>query len=160
MGSTFTWLLDSAILTPGTMARRQIGKANEKKKPSEKAKDNKNNKNVDSLKRSFAAAQGAQPAVKKGDQSLFLTYCKSTVASKDPIAANQALKVLEDYKSMTGEAKKAMITNFFKSGGRKQGLSSLFKQVVSTEAAAWDKGWAGWATPSTIMSWSGVTRGY
>ena len=144
------------------MAKKQVGKGNDKKGKDDKKKVEKVGKKESgsSLKRSFAAAAAAEAApVQKGDQSLFLTYCKSTAASKDATAAGQALRILEDYKQMTSEQKRKTVTNFFKAGGRKAGLKSLFKQVLSTESSAKDIGWRGWATPSMIMSWSGVSLG-
>ena len=155
-------------------SKRSPGKTTEKmkneKRKGEKVKDKKIKEKAKEMEKAqsglrkylttssnSSSSNNPHSTVQKGDQSLFVTYLKNTQAStKDPLAANQAARLLEQYREMTNEAKKAMVTGFFKSGGRKAGLSSLFKQSISSQASANEKGWAGWATPSTIMSFSTV----
>ena len=121
-------------------ARRQSGKSSPRPKhketQKEKGKDGKMKKDGKdgALKRSFdamshgntaapaaAAAAAATETVTKASQSLFVTYLKSTAGPKDPGATNQAAQVLQDYKQMTGDQKRSMVSNFFELEERNKG---------------------------------------
>ena len=92
--------------------------------------------------------------VQKSHQSLFVTYLKGTAdAKKDLVSANQASRILRDYKGMTNEHKKTLVANFFKAGARKSGLQNIYTQVVKTEAEGDEKLWQGYATPDMILDY-------
>ena len=89
--------------------------------------------------------------VDRSHQSLFLTYMKNTTQGKDQVAANQASRILSDYKAMTNEQKRVLVTNFFKGGARKAGLSSVYRQMMKTESEPIEKLWQGYATPDMVL---------
>ena len=149
----------------GTMAysKKKSGKAIEKKqKPTEKSKHkNKKDPGLRKYMSSQSAADGtssnSKPAMEKEDHSLFVTYLKCTSASKqDLVATNQAAKLLEKYRDMISEERKNTVSNFFRAGGRKSGLASLYSQKISSKSTANEKGWAGYTTPATIMKFHEV----
>ena len=122
-------------------AKTKSPKSEKRQRVTEKGKHKKDG----ALKRSFAAmasqdaaaaagaAAGTAQPIEKSSQSHFVTYLKSTATSKDTVAANKAWQVLQDYKCMTSDQKRCVVQNVFKSGGRKAGLSAIYRQAVSSE---------------------------
>ena len=106
---------------------------------------------------SAAKAHGADRSgldvsdVSKGDQSCFLTYLKCAMGAVDNEVKNKAERVMCQYKQLTAPAKKQMVANFLKSGGKRQGLSSIYSQVVTHVDEAREGEWAGYVTPTALM---------
>ena len=70
---------------------------------------------------------------------------------KNPDASKQALEVNKYYHTLTMEEKRLMIQEFFRQGGRKQGLSMTFSQVVHNSQKADDKSWSGYINVAGLM---------
>ena len=139
-------------------SRKKAGVEDVKPKARAKAKAKVKKQQAADLRTSFQSAASNQKQhpqdaedVQRSHQSLFVTYCKNTTMAKDQIAASQAQRILNDYKQMTPEQKKLVVVNFFKGGGRKSGLSSVFRQVAKTESDANEKMWQGYCTPDMVL---------
>ena len=69
---------------------------------------------------------------------------------------NEACEIMERYKTSSAEEKKELIAIFFRSGGRKAGLSCLYKQEVSKKNECADRFWRGYVTAGMLMEKFGV----
>ena len=92
-------------------------------------------------------------------QSNFISYLTSATKAKDAEIQSQAMMMLSDYKNMEAEAKKVLISNFYKSGGRKAGLASIYKQSLVHDSEADAKSWEGYVTPGKLLQLLGVGQG-
>ena len=66
------------------------------------------------------------------------------------------MELSKHYMELTVPEKKALIQEFFKVGGRKQGLSLCFAQAIHTKQAASEGTWSGYVTPGALMVLEGV----
>ena len=81
----------------------------------------------------------------------FLTYIQSALKGRNPECVQQAQAIHEAYGLLSAENKKAMVTEFFRSGGKKAGLSCLYEQHISVHQQCEDQGWAGYITCGLLM---------
>ena len=95
--------------------------------------------------------KGAEAMVTRGDNAAFLSYLRSAMKVKCANTAQQALALHEKYRSMDANEKKSLICEFFKAGGKRQGLSCMFSQHVESSQIAGDKEWSGYVTPEGLM---------
>ena len=102
-------------------------------------------------------AKAAKPCItgpedlSKKETSGFLMYLRSASQQKDPSIQSAAKAVLDSYRQMGSDEKKVAITNFFKSGGRRAGLNSLFQQIVTHSQNDSVGEWKGYITPTKLM---------
>ena len=89
--------------------------------------------------------------VGKKQTSGFLTYLKSATQQQDPAVQSAAKAVLESYRQMGSEEKKVAITSFFRAGGKRSGLNSLFQSVVTHTNSETVGEWKGYLTPTKLM---------
>ena len=147
-------------------------KANQKEQKS-KAKDTKvknkqqklpSPKKVNALQKSFESSKAKQDGgevktgaeVTKAMQSGFITYVKFCCTSKDSTAASQASSILSKYQQLQAPEKRQLVCNFFASGGKKPGLSSVYHQSLTLEQATQGGSWSGYVTPEKLMELHGV----
>ena len=109
-----------------------------------------------SLMKAAKSASSSPSTPSRQQHSHFLTYLKATIKSKDVTAARQADEINKHYHTLTMEEKRTMISDFFRQGGRKSGLTSCFSQVVQNQQKADDKSWSGYLTISQLMTKWGV----
>ena len=94
--------------------------------------------------------------VTKGHQSGFLMFCKAAKGAHDQEVREQAESVLMEYKSLSRDAKKHMVSAFFRSGGKRGGLKNVYSQKVQHKSLAHTGSWEGWLTPGGIFKLQGV----
>ena len=95
--------------------------------------------------------------INKGHQSGFLAFLKCSQASKDAPVREQAEAVLVEYKKLSRDGKRDMVLNFFRSGGKRQGLRCVYTQKVIHKSTANTGSWEGWwLTPGAILKILGV----
>ena len=88
----------------------------------------------------------AAAAVSKAQQSGFHSYLRVAASAKDGDVAMQAAAILDRYRSMDQSGKRAMVSNFYRCGGKRPGLQNIYSQSVTHKALA-DKGsWEGYVT--------------
>ena len=87
----------------------------------------------------------------------FLSYLRSASGSKCAAVQSQSERVLADYKTMSSSAKKDLISNFSRSGGKRAGLNSCFSQVVKVSEDCKESDWTGYATPDKLLELHSVT---
>ena len=92
----------------------------------------------------------------KGHQSNFLSYMASACKAKDETVQKKALTVLEEYRKMDQNQKRSMVSNFFKSGGKRSGLSQVYSQTISHEASAASGEWRGYITFGKMLALKAV----
>ena len=97
--------------------------------------------------------------VSRGDTSAFLSYLRSAMKVKSNTTAEQALQLHQHYKSLDMQEKKALICEFFKAGGKRQGLTCLFSQHVESSQVAGDLEWSGYVTAEGLMELFSVSLG-
>ena len=92
----------------------------------------------------------------KGHQSNFLSYVTSASKAKDENVQKKALAVLAEYRKMDQTQKRGMVSAFFKTGGKRSGLSQVYSQSISHEASAAGGEWRGYITFGKMMSLKAV----
>ena len=100
------------------------------------------------LKKSFEKTQD----VGKAEQAWFVTYLKGTAAGKDELASNKANDMLMRYRSSSNVDKKLMVCQFFRQGGKKQGLNAIVQQTISLKEKANKLSWKGYATVGKLLT--------
>ena len=103
-----------------------------------------------------AAAKPEAPLPRKLQTSGFLSYLSAASKSTSKDVSNMACCLQEKYKSLDADSKKKMVTDFFKVGGKKQGMESAYEQVAKSSQSSDDRGWAGYVTVGNLMEWSSV----
>ena len=107
------------------------------------------------LHKSFKATAKAkaEPAQipRKQLTSGFLSYISSAMHSKTDGVADQAKFLHQHYLSMTPEQKRQMVTDFYKSGGKRSGLESTYKQALSFSTKAAGGEWSGYVNLDGLM---------
>ena len=101
--------------------------------------------------------QGEQP--KKLQTSGFLSYLATTSKSSNSQLSNMACLLSEKYRQLDGMGKKQLVAEFFRSGGKKQGLLASYAQIYKTSQTSSNKGWAGYVTCGMLMEMFGVSPG-
>ena len=87
----------------------------------------------------------------KGEQSCFLSYLRCAAKGKCEQSRMEAENVLQDYKKATVHDKRCLIANFFRSGGRRAGLQSVYQQSVRSQEKASESDWTGYCTAGKIL---------
>ena len=105
---------------------------------------------------SAAATSNKRPAPAdeptRAQHSGFLSYLRfATKDSKDIDLHNQAAIIQREYSKMSSSQKKDVIVEFFKQGGKRPGLTILYKQMVQMIQSSLDGEWQGYATISMVM---------
>ena len=95
----------------------------------------------------------------RSQRSVFLTYVKAALKGKCEETVGQAELVHNHYGSLDGESKKALIMEFFRNGGRKTGLHSVFKQSLEVQQRHHSGSWAGLCTFGKLLSLHDVSWG-
>ena len=108
---------------------------------------------------SAASCAGSDDGISREQRSGFLTYLRSAMSSKDNERSSQAGAILDEYRTLDATGKKAMIAAFFKQGGKRSGLKSVYDQRLSVSSSSTDKTWQGYLTPKGIMKLYEVTMG-
>ena len=133
-------------------------------------KKNKGSPKKDTLQKHFqkgkagpSTATAAAAACLKDDgpsrqqTGLFLTYLRVTAKGKDEASAEKAAELSKHYHTLDITAKKQLIQEFFRVGGKKAGLGNCFCQAITTKEAASEGTWRGYVTPSKMMELEGVS---
>ena len=111
-----------------------------------------------SAPKAAAAAQGAAAQPKKVQTAGFLSYLCSTSKSSNNELSNMACVLQQRYKQLDSQAKKVMVQDFFRSGGKKQGLMATYSQLYRTSQSSSCNGWAGYVTCGMLMEMFGVSQ--
>ena len=98
------------------MGKRSSSKSN--KKPGKK--DSPLRKSFDKNKKKHEV---------NGPTRLFLTYLKSAMKGKNETSQAQATALHTYYARLTIQGEKGVISEFFRQGGKKQGLQSIFHSM-------------------------------
>ena len=106
----------------------------------------KKGKAASSMAPSSASSQPTRP-----QHSLFLTYLKGCMKSPDDSTASQASQLSKHYNALGADEKKRLIAEFFRAGGKRAGLSSVFGQHVRCEQDHNEREWTGYATVDKMM---------
>ena len=85
------------------------------------------------------------------ENSLFLTYLKSAMKGNNETSQAQATALHTYYARLSIQEKKGVISEFFRQGGKKQGLQSIFSQYVECENLAEDGKWSGYANWRKVL---------
>ena len=96
-----------------------------------------------------ASSRASEPT--RSQNSLFLTYLKSAMKSKDENHADSAVLLHEHYCKLSLVEKKKLIMDFFRHGGRKNGLSNCVSQHLQINLNIDDKEWSGYCTAKKLM---------
>ena len=86
----------------------------------------------------------------------FLMYIKAAIKSQSADAAEQARAVQDTYQGMSVDQKRALVDGFYRSGGKRQGLSSTYQQCLTMKNKCEDLSWEGYLTFGTLMTLWGV----
>ena len=97
--------------------------------------------------------------VSKQQQQGFHSYLRVASQAKNEEVQMQATNILEKYSSMDKEGKKAMVSNFYKCGAKRNGLKSLYRQSLTHKSVADQGSWEGYLTAEMVMSKFGVPGG-
>ena len=127
-------------------------KKNAKEKVTSPKKKQEKGNVKQSLMKAAKSASSSSSTPSRQQHSHFLTHLKATIKSKDASAARQADEINKNYHTLTMEEKRTVISDFFRQGGRKSGLTSCCTQVVQNQQKADDKSWSGYLTISQLMT--------
>ena len=72
---------------------------------------------------------------------------KSAMSGQNMDTRHAAEAVLAGYRQLSPGDKRTMVSNFFKAGGMKAGLNSLYSQTVSHLSSAKEGQWRGYLRP-------------
>ena len=119
----------------------------------------KDSKNGSPLQKSFK--KGSRPAdaaqqVTRAQNSTFLSYIRSALKSHNDETKSEAEMVHAHYLTLTADQKRGVIAAFFKAGGKKPGLSSVYQQTLTVKNKQQDGTWAGYCTADMLFSFHGV----
>ena len=103
---------------------------------------------------SSAGASNGTPT--RQENSLFLTYLKCAMKSKDATTMSQAQQLNKHYSTLSVTEKKGIISSFFKEGGKRAGLQSVFGQYVQCESHATDGTWSGYCNVKMLLKFKEV----
>ena len=110
------------------------------------------------LTRNKGGAVRGSPKKKEADEEIsrtqrsgFLSYIKAAMKSKCDQTSSQAETINRYYAGLGGEEKKAMISEFFRNGGKRSGLSSVFEQTLNISSKAKSGSWSGYCTFGQLM---------
>ena len=106
---------------------------------------------------SSSSKSAMQTTPSRGQTSTFITYLRSAMRSKTPNVVDQARHLHEHYQSCSIEDKRALIMEFFKQGGKRAGLATVFGQQISSTQLSNDLEWRGYCLPDKVMELYGVT---
>ena len=119
-----------------------------------------------SLEKSFQSGkrvcQKSPPKVDDGDitksqRSGFLMYLKSATQSKtDDEKVSVAQILLDEYKTLDAEKKKAMVLQFYRGGAKKQGMEVIYQQLMTHRSSASSATWEGYCTAKMVMKFHEV----
>ena len=106
---------------------------------------------------SSPSSSASQKTPSRGQTSNFITYLRSAMRSKTPSIVDQASHLHEHYQRCSVEDKRALILEFFKQGGKRTGLATVFGQHISSTQLSNDLEWRGYCLPDKVMELYGVT---
>ena len=133
--------------------------ANQKRKQQGKEKPSPLQTSFSKASATTPAAAGNKRAATPADvgptrrqHSGFLSYLRfATKDCKDTTVQNQAMVISQQYSKMNGQQKKDMITDFFRGGGKRPGLSIIYKQVLVMSSSVNESEWQGYATIGMLL---------
>ena len=147
----------SSYINIPTMQVEMAKSSNQAKAPKQAKKNNKKDsplrkawEKTEKMEKKKEGPKGCEPS--RAEHSLFLTYLKSAMKGKDARVASQATSLNNYYNKLTAPEKKGIIVAFFKQGGKRQGLSSVFSQFVECENLARDGKWSGYANFRKVLN--------
>ena len=110
-----------------------------------------------SPKTKVAKQEQDEKKAERAQTSHFLTYIKYALKNcKCEETQSQAEVINQHYMGLSAENKKRMVQQFFKEGGKKQGLENLYQQTVNVKQSAWGGSWEGYCSADKLLELNSV----
>ena len=138
------------------MAKNQKGKGGKAKSPKKALTDGPLPKAMTRVRNKCPPPAAAQPV--KVQTSGFLAYLYSAMKCKSADISTMACDLQKRYRAMTPEGKKLVVQEFFRNGGKKQGLTATFQQEIENNQKSADLGWSGYCTVGMVMDFFKVCQ--
>ena len=105
---------------------------------------------------SLGSVGSAAPIPRKNFTGGFLMYIRLALKGQNEQACEQARAVQDAYATMSSSEKNLWLMDFFRAGGKRSGLSSIYQQCMVVKNKCEDLEWEGYLTVGTLMTLWGV----